>query len=67
MSDLASQEALNWKKAQSKKSLQLVFDLVAKRVDEILHDTSMKAQILQELWDIHLRTEDIIDRYGTKK
>jgi len=66
VSGLASQEALDWKNAQGKRSLQLVFDLVAKRVDEILYDSSMKSQIIQELWDIKLRSEEIIDNYGVK-
>ena len=66
MSELASREALDWKKKSAQNSLEVLFNLLAKRVDEILADSSMKAQIVHEIKDLKIKAQEVVERYGSR-
>jgi len=67
VSELSSREAVAWRNDHAKKSLRLVYDLLAKRVDDLLYDTSMKVKVLQDLRDLRSTTEEVIDQYGVRQ
>ena len=67
VSELSSREAVTWRNDHAKNSLRLVYDLLAKRVDDLLYDTSMKVKVLQDLRDLRSTTEEVIDQYGVKR
>jgi len=58
---------MTWRKDHAKNSLKMVYDLLAKRVDELLCDTPMKVKVLQDLRDLKKTTEEVVDQYGIKR
>ena len=62
MSGLSSREAVTWRNSNAKKSLKLIYDLLAKRVDELLDDSYRKTEILRILCDLKRTTDNAIDQ-----
>ena len=62
VSELSSREAVTWRNDHAKKSLKLIYDLLAKRVDELLDDTYSKTEILHILSDLQKTTDRAIDQ-----
>jgi len=62
VSELSSREAVTCRNDHAKKSLKLIYDLLAKRVDELLDDTYSKTEILHILSDLQKTTDRAIDQ-----
>lgn len=67
MSDLVSKEAVSWEKTGAKQTMTILFNLLARRIDETLLDSTMKEQVLRDLGDLKINIEQVIERYGIKK
>jgi len=63
---LSSREAVSWRNESAKHSIRLVFDLVGKRMDDLLQDTSVKNKILQDLHDLRETAEQEIEQHGSR-
>lgn len=66
VSELSSREAVVWRNTHAKNSLRLIYDLLAKRVDELLADSLMKANVLQDIRSLRTTTDKIIDQDDIK-
>ena len=62
MSGLSSREAVTWRNGHAKKSLKLIYDLLAKRVDELLDDSYSKTEALRIIRDLQRTTDNAIDQ-----
>jgi hypothetical protein len=62
VSEFSSREAVAWRNEHAKKSLKLIYDLLAKRIDELLDDAYSKTEILHILRDLQRTTDKAVDQ-----